>query len=219
MKQIYGMKMGMTRIFNDAGMNIPVTALQIPEQIVLQVKTKDNDGYDAIQVGFCEQKPQRLSRALIGHVAKAKRGTFKHIRELRFDKTFNGQKSEQTISSFEVGAEVAWAELFATGSFVDISGISIGKGFAGVMKRHHMKGQPMTRGTHEMRRHGGSIGNRKFPGRVFKNKRMPGHMGVDLVSQQNLEVVAVRPEDRVILVKGSIPGAKNQVVLVKSAIK
>ena len=218
MKQMYGRKVGMTRIFAKDGESIPVTVIEVQPNVITQVKTVENEGYQALQIGLGEQKQHRLSRALVGHFAKAQKGLFKKSVELRLDNP--GQRATAfKAADYKPGDEVTVGDTFVTGDVVDVIGVSMGKGFAGVMKRHHMKGFPMTRGTHEYRRHGGSIGNRKFPGRVFKNKRMPGHMGNERVTQENLEVVAVRPDDNLLLIRGSVPGAKNEFVLVRTAAK
>lgn len=209
MNQIYGRKVGMTRIFTETGESVPVTVIEAQPNVVFQVKTAEKDGYRAVQVGFGSQKTQRLSKAVLGHVSQAKKGTPRELREIRL-----GEGEE-----FQVGDEIRVGDVFEAGKRVDVTGVSVGKGFAGVMKRHGMKGQPATRGTHEYRRHGGSIGNRKFPGRVFKNKRMGGHMGAERVTQLGLEVVQVRGEENLILVRGAVPGPKNGVVIVRHAIK
>ncbi len=215
MKAIYGKKVGMTRVFTEDGRSVPVTVVEVTPNVVQQVKTVETDGYAAIQVGFGTQKSQRVNRPLSRHLAKAKKGTARHLREIRLD-----QPCHQTSGdNFAVGDEVSVAGMFEPGALVDVIGTSIGKGFGGVMKRHNMKGFTRTHGTHEYFRHGGSIGCRKYPGRVFKNKRMPGHMGNVRVIQQGLEVVAVRADDNVLLIKGSVPGAKNGTVFVRSAVK
>ena len=209
MNKIFARKVGMTRIFTEGGESVPVTVLEVKPNVVVQVKTVEKEGYSAVQVALREQKPQRVNRALSGHFAKAKRGVFKTLREIRTAEP----------STLNAGDELKLQDQFAVGSRVDVTGVTIGKGYAGVMKRHHMKGNPMTRGTHEYRRHGGSIGCRKFPGRVFKNKRMAGHMGVDRVTQQGLQVVQVRPDEHLLLVRGSVPGPKNSMVEVSTAVK
>ncbi len=210
MKTIYGRKVGMTRYFIESGESVPVTVLELGPNIVYQVKTKDNDGYDAVQVGFGAQKPARVNRALTTHFGKASKGFPRHVREIRL---------EDGKNEYKVGDEITVKDLFPEKSRVDVIGTSIGKGFAGVMKRHHMAGFKASHGTHEYFRHGGSIGCRKFPGRVFKNKRMGGHMGTDRVMQMGLQVVAVRPEENLLFVKGSIPGPKNSFICVREAIK
>lgn len=213
MKAIYGRKVGMTRVFTDSGENVPVTVLELPPNVVYQVKTQETDSYDALQVGIGTQKAQRLTKPLSRHLAKAKKGFPKVLKEIRLDKYYVGE-------SFELGAEISVDGLFDVGSKVDVVGTSIGKGFAGVIKRHGMKGaQTMTHGTHEYFRHGGSIGCRKFPGRVFKMKRMPGHMGHEQVMQEGLEVIAVRADENILLVRGSVPGPKNGTVFVRTSLK
>jgi large subunit ribosomal protein L3 len=211
MKQIYGKKKGMSRTFLQNGECIAVTLIECEPNVVCQVKTPETDGYSAMQVGFTAAKSQRLTKPLAGHFAKAQQGTFKHLHELRVD----GKNAELKA----VGESVTVDGLFENGTLIDVTGVTQGKGFAGVIKRHGMKGFPMTRGTHEVRRHGGSIGNRKFPGRVFKNKRMPGHMGNLTVTQQALEVIETIPQDNLLVVKGSIPGPKNTIVYIRESIK
>lgn len=221
MKAIYGRKVGMTRIFTESGQSIAVTVLECAPNVVHQVKTNDNDAYDAVQVGFGgEQKPQRLSRALVKHLGQAKKGIPKQVREIRLTAQNGGVSTAGAAATYSVGDQITIEGMFDVGSRVDVVGTSIGKGFAGVMKRHNMSGcQTMTHGTHEYFRHGGSIGCRKFPGRVFKNKRMGGHMGVDRVMQQGLEVVGVRPNENLLLIRGSVPGPKDGVVFVRQAVK
>ena len=214
MKQIFGRKLGCTRVFTASGDSVPVTVIECEPNVITQVKTPDKDGYSAVQIGLTPQKAQRVAKAMTGHFRAAEKGAFKVLKELRFDT--HGQKTPELP---KVGEAISLDGLFEPGTRVDVSGTSIGKGFAGVMKRHGMKGFPATRGTHEYRRHAGSIGNRKFPGRVFKNKRMCGHMGAEGIMQIGLEVVQVRLEDNLLLVKGSIPGPKNSVVYVRTAIK
>ena len=212
---MYGKKVGMTRIFTETGESVPVTVLEMIPNVVYQVKTKDKDGYDAIQIGVGEQKQQRLNRPMTAHMSKAQKGFAKALREVRLDR--EGRELDYKL---ELGGELKMEGLFNEGDLVDVTGISIGKGFAGVMKRHHMKGaQTNSHGTHEYFRHGGSIGNRKSPGRVFKNKRMPGHMGAEKVTQQAITIVKVRTEDSALLVKGSVPGPKNGIVFIQSSVK
>lgn len=214
MKAIYGKKLGMTRVFDQAGESVPVTVLELGPNVVYQVKTVENDGYRAVQIGYGARKPQNVNRAETAHFAKAKKGMPKVVREIRLDTPGWEDKTE-----YEVGQEISIDGLFEVGAKVDVFGTSTGKGFAGVMKRHHMAGFGATHGTHEYFRHGGSIGCRKFPGRVFKNKRMGGHMGAESVVQQGLEVVAVRPQDNALLVRGSVPGFKGATVFVCESVK
>ena len=214
MRAMYGKKLGMTRIFNDEGDSVPVTVLELAPNVVMQVKTKDKEGYEAVQVGYGSQKPQRIGRALAGHMAKAKKGTPRYLAEIRLDKP--GQEIEE---KYELGQALNMAEMFPVGTVVDVVGQSIGKGFAGVLKRHHMAGFPGSRGTHEYFRHGGSIGCRKFPGRVFKNKRMSGHMGDERVMQEGLTVVRQNPEENLLFVRGSVPGPKNGFIFIRQSVK
>lgn len=207
MDHIFARKIGMTRVFTDKGQSVPVTVLQAEGNTIFQLKNMETDGYCAVQVGIGEQKIQRVSKALRGHFAKAEKGIPSFVGEIRCP--------ESELSGLQVGGEISINEMFAVGSKVDVRGTSIGKGYAGVMKRHGMRGQPATHGTHEFFRHGGSIGNRKFPGRVFKNKRMSGRMGGLRVLQQGLEVVEVIADDNLLLLKGSVPGPKNGIVLVR----
>ena len=214
MKAIYGKKIGMTRVYTAGGEVVPVTALELGPNVIHQVKTPESDGYSALQVGFGKQKAQRVNKALTGHYAKAKKGAPRFSAEIRLE------EAGEDISQYNVGDVISIGGMFEIGSRVDVLGTSIGKGFAGVIKRHHMKGaQTATRGTHEYRRHVGSIGNRKFPGRVFKNKRMPGQMGHLRVVQQGLKVIEVRADENVILVLGSVPGPKNGTIMVKASVK
>ena len=214
MKSLIGRKLGMTRIFTKAGESVPVTILEVGPNVVYQVKTLETDGYSAIQVGFGQQKSQRLNLPEKSHFAKAKKGFPLCVREFRLD-----QCKREGDNGFNVGDTFTLGGMFDAGNKVDVVGTSIGKGFAGVIKRHGMHGFNRTHGTHEYFRHGGSIGNRKFPGRVFKNKRMPGHMGCDRVLQENIEVVEVRLAENLMLLKGSVPGAKDSFVVVRESVK
>jgi large subunit ribosomal protein L3 len=173
---------------------------------VVQKRTQERDGYSALQLGFGEQKAQRLSKAAVGHRKKANK-MVATLREFR------------DAGDLEVAAEVKVGDLFKPGDVVDVTGVSKGRGFQGVIKRHGFSGFPATHGTHEYFRHGGSIGNRSFPGRVFKGKRMAGQMGNERVTTQNLAVIDVRPEENLLLVRGAVPGGKNGLVLVRRAVK
>jgi len=213
MKAMYGKKIGMTQIFTEKGECIPVTAIELAPNVVYQVKSPEKEGYKSIQVGFGTQKVQRLTKARLGHVSKAEKGIPRVLREIRLDKYFADKE-------FKIGDEIGLDGLFTKGQKIDVVGISLGKGYQGVVKRHGMKGcQTMTHGTHERFRHVGSIGNRKFPGRVFKNKRMPGHMGNTQVMVQGLEVVDVLLERNMLLVRGGVPGAKDATLFVRDANK
>ena len=217
MKALFGQKLGMTRVFTEQGEQVPVTVLELGPNTVYQVKTDDTDGYSAIQIGFGQRKAQRVNKALTGHFSKAKKGFPEFSAEIRFDR---GQKVAKEEKAYSVGDVLTVEGMFNVGDRVDVVGTSIGKGFAGVVKRHGMKGaQTWSHGSHEYFRHGGSIGCRKFPGRVFKNKRMGGHMGVDQTIQEGLEVIAIRPQENLLLVRGSVPGSKFGKVLVRSSVR
>ena len=199
----------MSQLFDDTGNVIPVTVVEAGPCVVVQKKDEARDGYNALQLGFGTQKNQRVNRPLRGHMAKAEKGSFRVLREFRVD----------DISGYEVGQELTVTDLVKPGDLVDVTGTSKGKGFAGVMKRWDFGGASRTHGTHEWFRHGGSIGNASYPGRVFKGKKMAGHLGNARVSIQNLRVVEVRPEENLLLVKGSIPGSNGRLVLVRRAVK
>jgi large subunit ribosomal protein L3 len=209
MTGLIGKKVGMTQFYNAEGNVIPVTVVQTGPCVVVQKKDSAKEGYSALQVGFGVTKSQRVNKAMQGHMAKAGRGAFEVLKEFRLD----------DVSQYEVGQEIKVADLFKVGDRIDVSGISKGHGFAGVIKRWSFGGFPGSHGTHEYFRHGGSIGNRSFPGRVRKGKKMAGHWGNERVSIQNLEVVEIRPEENLMLVKGAVPGAKHGVVIVRHAIK
>ena len=206
-KGLIGKKIGMTQIFDESGLVIPVTVIEAGPCVVAQVKTSETDGYNAIQLGFGDVKAKHIKKPEMGHFAKSKLDPKKHLREFRLD----------DISSFKVGDEVK-ADIFAAGEKVDIQGTSKGKGFQGVIKRHGQSRGPMGHGSMYHRRPG-SMGPTSTPGRVFKGKKLPGHMGHVTVTIQNLDVVAVDMDKNVILVKGSVPGAKGAILKIKSAVK
>lgn len=206
-----GKKIGMTHLFTEAGECVPVTAIQAGPCYVLEVKSADKHGYSGVQLGFDPKKAQRVDKASTGHFGKAGKGAFYHVRDLRCD--------AQGLGWASLGHEIKVGDLFKDGDMVDVSGVSIGRGFSGVVRRYKVGGQPATRGTHETRRNIGAVGCRKFPARIFKNKRMPGHMGSENVTVQNLKVVGVRPEDNILLVRGGIPGSKGGLVVIRKAIK
>ncbi|HEY3276599.1 MAG TPA: 50S ribosomal protein L3 [Syntrophorhabdaceae bacterium] len=208
---LLGKKLGMTQIFGEDGTAIPVTVIQAGPCAVVQKKTVSNDGYDGIQLGFQEVvKVKSVNKPLAGHFTKAGVGPRKFLKEFRV-------KAEE-LEAHEVGAEVL-VDIFEPGEFVDVTGTSKGKGFAGVMKRFHFKGAPASRGSHEFFRHGGSIGQNMTPGRTMKGKKMPGHMGSEKVTVQNLKVVDVRGDTNILLVEGAIPGPTNGIVVIKKAVK
>jgi large subunit ribosomal protein L3 len=201
---ILGRKLGMTRIFGDDGSIIPVTVIEAGPCPVTQVKTEDKDGYNAMQIGFDTIPERKVTKPAKGHMDKAGRGYFRVLRELRCDGP----------SAFEQGTDVT-VDIFAPGETVKVTGTSIGKGFAGVMKRHNFKGLKKTHGTEKAHRSGGSVGNNTEPGKVMKGKRMAGHMGARTVTVMGIQVVDVRPEMNLILVKGQVPGPRNSVVMVR----
>ncbi len=205
-KAILGRKVGMTQIFDETGKVIPVTVIEAGPCTVAQVKTVETDGYNAIQLGFVDVKESKLTKPEAGHFAKAKLSPKKHLREFRL-----------TDASYNVGDEIK-ADVFAAGEMVDIQGKTKGKGFQGVIKRHGQHRGPMGHGSMYHRRPG-SMGPTSTPGRVFKGKNLPGHMGCQTVTIQNLEVVRVDLDKNVILVKGSVPGAKGAILKIKDAVK
>ena len=206
MKGILGKKIGMTQIFTEHGEVIPVTVVEAGPVVVTQVKTTENDGYTAIQVGFQDAKEKSLNKPQKGHLAAANT-LKKHLKEFRVD----------SVEEYTVGQEIK-ADLFAAGELIDVTGISKGKGFQGPIKRHGQSRGPESHGSRYHRRPG-SMGACSYPGRVFKNKKLAGHMGSVKVTVQNLEVVRVDADKNFILVKGAIPGAKGSVVTIKEAVK
>ena len=201
---ILGRKLGMTRIFGDDGSIIPVTVIEAGPCPVTQVKTMEKDGYNAMQLGFDTIPERKVNKPAKGHLDKAARGYFRVLREIRLDGP----------SAFEQGMDVT-VDIFAPGETVKVTGTSIGKGFAGVMKRWNFAGLKKTHGTEKAHRSGGSIGNNTEPGKVMKGKKMAGHMGARTVTVPSITVVDVRPEMNLILVKGQIPGPRNGVVVVR----
>jgi len=209
MTGLIGKKVGMTQFYNAEGNLVPVTVVQTGPCVVVQKKESARDGYNALQVGFGSKKSQRVNKPVQGHMAKAGKGAFAVLKEFRLD----------DVSKYEVGQELKVNELFKVGDRIDVAGISKGHGFSGVIKRWSFAGFPGSHGTHEYFRHGGSIGNRSYPGRVRKGKKMAGHWGDEQVSIQNLEVVEIRAEQDLMLIKGAVPGAKQGIVIVRLAAK
>ena len=206
-KAIIGKKIGMTQIFDEKGKVIPVTAIEAGPCVVAQVKNVETDGYEAIQLGFGEVKESKVNKPIKGHFAKSKLTPKKHLREFRVD----------SVEGFKVGDELK-ADTFVVGDKVDIQGISKGKGFQGVIKRHGQSRGPMGHGSMYHRRPG-SMGPTSTPGRVFKGKKLPGHMGSNTITIQNLEVVKVDLDKNVILVKGSVPGINGSILKIKTSVK
>lgn len=203
-----GKKLGMTQIFTKGGEAIPVTVIKAGPCFVIQKKNKAKESYDSIQLGFIEKKKGRVNKPLHGHFAKAKTPTFYHLKE------FKGE----ALDSYQAGQKVTCETIFKAGEFVDVSGKTKGRGFTGVMKRHDFAGGP-GRAASMHNRAPGSIGSSSDPSRVYKGMRMGGHYGNERVTTQNLEIVAVRPEDNVVMVKGGVPGPVNSIVEIKKAKK
>jgi large subunit ribosomal protein L3 len=204
---LLGKKIGMTRVYDATGKATPVTVIEAGGNSLLQTKTVEKDGYQAIQVGFDTQKESRVPKPLLGHFKKAEAEPKKFVREFRLpDGTQIEGELNLAVTQFEAG------------QFVDVVGRSKGKGFQGVVKKHGFAGQPAAHGS-KMHRRNGAIGNRSTPGRVWKNMGMPGHLGDDRVTVQNLRIVQVRAEDNVILIGGAVPGANGSYVVVRPAKK
>lgn len=207
---IIGRKCGMTRVFTEDGESIPVSVVSVEPNVIAQVKTLDNDGYRAIQVSTGTRRASRVSKPAAGHYAKNDVAVGRGLWEFRLA---DGEGEE-----LAVGAELKM-DIFESGQKVDVTGTSIGKGFAGVIKRHHFRTQDATHGNSLAHRAPGSIGQNQTPGRVFKGKKMAGHMGAVRRTTQNLEVVRIDAEKNVILIKGAIPGAKGGDVIIRPAVK
>lgn len=207
-KAIIGKKIGMTQIFDEAGKVIPVTVVEAGPCVVVQKKTIENDGYAAVQIGFGEVKPNKVNKPMKGHFDKAEVAAKKTLKEFRLD----------DCDSINVG-DIIKADTFAVGDSVDVSGTSKGKGFAGAIKRHNQHRLKMTHGTGPVHREAGSMGACSSPSRIYKGKGMPGHMGAEKVTVQNLEVVKIDTENNLIAVKGAIPGAKGSIVTIVNSVK
>ena len=207
-KAIIGKKIGMTQIFDENGKVIPVTVVEAGPCTIVQKKTVENDGYAAVQMGYGDVKPQRLNKPEKGHFAKADVAPKKTLKEFRLDNS----------DALNVG-DVVKADTFAVGDSVDVSGTSKGKGFAGAIKRHNQHRLKETHGTGPVHRQAGSMGAWSSPSRIYKGKGMPGHMGAEAVTVQNLEIVKIDVENNLIAVKGAIPGPKGGIVLVRAAVK
>ncbi len=206
-KAILGKKLGMTQLFTEDGVVIPVTVVEAGPVAVVQKKTVENDGYDAIQVGYGDCKDKALNKPQKGHLAKAGVSNKRHLKEFRLEDT----------SAYNVGDEIK-VDVFAEGDKIDVTGISKGHGFAGTIKRWGTHRGPMTHGS-GYHRGVGSMGACSTPSRVMKNKRLPGHMGVQQVTVQNLDVVKVDAEKNIILIKGAIPGPKGGIVTIRNTVK
>lgn len=201
---LIGRKLGMTQVYTAAGVLVPVTVIEAGPCTVVAMRNAERNGYTAAQLGFGTVKEKRLSKPVRGQFKKADTAAFGVLREFRL--------ADGDVPA--VGAAVTVADVFSAGQRIQVTGVSKGRGTAGVIKRHHFSGFPASHGTHEYFRHGGSIGNRSYPGRVFKGKRMSGRLGAERITTTNIEVVAVRADENLLLVRGAVPGARNGTVLV-----
>ena len=209
MKAILGEKLGLTQVFDDQARAVPVTVIKAGPCRVVQIKSEASDGYDAIQIAYRELPERKVSRPMSGHYAAAGVPPHRHLVEVRVDDP----------SAYQVGQEISVADVLSKGSLADVAGISKGKGFSGVIKRHHFAGQGASHGAHRIHRAPGSIGACATPSRVFKGLRLPGHMGAESRTVLNLEVVEVDAERGLLLLRGAVPGARGAVVLVREAVK
>jgi len=208
--KLMGNKIGMTQIFDESGKVTPVTVLRVGPCVVVEKKTEERDGYSALVIGFEDMKESRARKSELGLYAKAGISPKRHLAESRV--------SQADLDQFEIGQEIG-VDIFNKGDFVDVMGKSKGRGFTGVMKRYGMAGAKSSHGTHEFFRHGGSIGASAYPARVFKGKKMPGRYGNTRITTQNLLVSDIRPDQNLLLVKGSVPGPNRSCVTVSSAVK
>lgn len=209
MKAILGEKLGMTQIFDDESRAIPVTVIKAGPVFVTQVKRPESDGYAAIQIAYKELPSRHVNQPTAGHFSKSGVAPSKHLVEVRVDDP----------DDYQVGQEITAAELFAAGSKADVAGISKGKGFAGVMKRHNFQGQGASHGAHKVHRAPGAIGACATPARVFKGKRLPGRMGGEKTTVMNLDVVQVDADRNIVMVRGAVPGPKGAVLVIREAVK
>ena len=209
MNAIIGEKLGMTQIFDEENRAVPVTAVKAGPVVVTQIKRVDTDGYNAVQIAFKEMSTSKAGRPATGHFAKAGVAPQRHVVEVRVDDP----------DVFELGQTITIADVLEEGAKADVTAVSKGKGFAGVMKRHNFKGQGASHGVHKVHRAPGAVGACATPARVFKGKRMPGRMGGDQTTTLNLEVISVDADRNLLLLRGSVPGPKGAVVLVRKAVK
>ena len=204
-------KIGNSSHYREDGTKTHVTVLKVDECVVANIKTNEKDGYNAVQHGLGEQKEQRVSKPELGHFKKAGVSPKRRVREVRL--------SKEDLAKYEVGSQMSASTFFASGQKIDVTGTSKGRGFAGVMKRYNFAGFISSHGTHEFFRHGGSIGTRLTPGHVLKGKKMPGHMGAERVTIQNIELVKVDADRNLLFVKGGVPGHRGAVLEVRKAVK
>lgn len=207
-KAIIGKKIGMTQIFDAEGKVIPVTVIEAGPCVVTQLKTEEKEGYNAVQMGFQDVKEKKLNKPQLGHLKKAGEAMKKYLKEFRFE----------DCTTFQVG-DVVKADMFAEGDYVDVTGISKGKGYAGVIKRWNAGRSPMSHGAGPMHRHQGSMGACSDPSKIMKGKMMPGHLGAEQVTIQNLDVVKVDADMNLIAVRGAVPGPKGGIVFLKDTVK
>lgn len=207
-KGLLGKKLGMTQIFDEDNRVVPVTVVEAGPCVVTQVRTTDTDGYEAVQIAFGEIDPRKVNKPGSGHFKKAGVTPRRHVTEIRV----------ADASAYEVGQDVT-VDIFSDVEFVDVTGTSKGKGFAGAMKRHGFAGVGASHGQHKNHRKPGSVGGASTPGRVFKGQRMPGRMGAVRQTTMNLTLHGIDVENNLLLIKGAVPGSKGQVVLVRSAVK
>lgn len=208
---LLGKKCGMTRIFTPEGVAIPVTVIEVQPNKITQIKTTENDGYNAIQVSTGKRKAHRVTQPMAGHFAKAGVEPGVRLKEFTID-------DAAALSQFTVGSELK-VDIFSEGQFVDVTGVSIGKGFAGAIKRHHFRSQDMTHGNSLSHRAPGSIGQRQSPGKVFKGKKMAGHLGNVTRTAMSQPIARIDAERNLILVRGAVPGAANGLVVIRPAVK
>ncbi len=209
MNAIIGEKLGMTQIFDDDNRAVPVTAVKAGPVVVTQIKRHKTDGYAAVQIAFKEISTDKAGRPATGHFAKAGVAPHRHLVEVHVDDP----------DAYELGQTITIAEVLEEGQKADVTGVSKGKGFAGTMKRHNFKGQGASHGAHKIHRAPGAIGACATPARVFKGKRMPGRMGNEKTTLMNLDVVRVDADKNVILLRGSVPGPKGSIVVIREAVK
>src|SRR5580698_10149665 len=207
MLALLGKKLGQTRVYDEKGVSRSVTVVLAGPNRVLQCKTQETDGYNAVQLGFDDQKDQRMTKPLLGHIKKQNGAAVKHIREFR------------DFSSPVKPGDIIGATIFAKGDFIDAIGVTKGRGFEGVMKRHNFRGGDASHGSKGWRRRPGAIGQRLFPGTVMRGMRMPGHMGQVQRTVQNLVVIQVRESENIFLIKGAVPGAKGDYVVIRESKK
>jgi large subunit ribosomal protein L3 len=207
-KAIIGKKVGMTQIFDDNGKVVPVTVIEAGPCVVIQKKSEDKDGYNAVQLGFQDEKEKKLGKPEVGHLKKAGNALKKHLKEFKLTDT----------AALNIGDELK-ADVFAEGDKVDVTGVSKGKGYAGVIKRYNAQRTPMTHGGGPVHRHAGSMGSNTDPSRIFKGKIGAGHMGAEQVTVQNLDVVKVDAELNLIAIRGAVPGPKGGIVYLKTTVK